>query len=115
VEKSETCPFFKDYVRECMEHIHLVSDVCTLIFCLNKEEYNDCPFFRVIKSIEPLCENIDKCQYFKKLSLTDFKKFIMETQTYCFSKKRIDCARYIQKSQGLSPSPDLAPDGSMLN
>jgi hypothetical protein len=113
MEEKNFCPMFSDYVRECMKHFSIVPEVNTVEFCTT-EKYTDCPFYKSINKLCPVCEMLDRCPIFKHLSIKDFDKFVQVTKDYCLSEKKMACERLNIFKSGDMPPPDLMPDGSKL-
>ncbi|MDP8259767.1 MAG: hypothetical protein P9L96_01990 [Candidatus Gygaella obscura] len=107
-----TCPYFKDYSRECREKIgEIPSD--TFYFC-DSEKYADCPFYIKIEKTRNICKNIDQCKAFSFFKTNNFDKFLKITETFCLSGNNINCKRYMLKESGRDVFPDLHPDGSKI-
>ncbi|MFE3846023.1 hypothetical protein ACFL1L_04090, partial [Thermoplasmatota archaeon] len=99
--------------------LHLVQDV-VLDYC-QSEEYNICPFYKIIIENQPYCENIEECgHHLHRLNSvvhhnTDIYKRIMHLVfNYCLSENKIECARLKLIKKGEIPPNDLLQDGSRL-
>lgn len=107
------CPMYKDFTRECITRfggiIHFSSfDIC------EADGYRDCPFYRVINKIEPICEYAEKCSIYFFVGTFDFGELIAEAKKYCFSKNYENCERYKLRKAGKEPPKELYPDGSIV-
>jgi hypothetical protein len=108
------CPFFIDFVRECVQEIDLVPMVNTTLLC-STERYPECPFYVTLKKTGPVCEMVSQCIMFKKISIEDFSFFIDMTKAYCLSHNNVSCERYKMKKSGSVPPFSLTPDGTTID
>jgi hypothetical protein len=106
------CPLFVDYTRECITEIEVLP-ADTFNYCLT-EFYKECPFFRVIKGISPICEYIKNCPMYAYFKVGDFEKFVKITKEYCLSENNVNCKRYSLRKSGKIPPPNLSPEGDLL-
>ncbi|MFH2138658.1 MAG: hypothetical protein ABII88_09135 [Candidatus Omnitrophota bacterium] len=107
------CPMFVDYTRNCLSYARNIAEINTHPFC-SQGKYADCPFYRLINGIEPVCENMKECVICSKISYKNFDKFLEYTKTYCLSKNKIDCERFKIRSLDKIPPVTLMPDGNHL-
>ncbi len=107
-----SCPYFKDYTRECWEKIGELP-VDTFYFC-DSEKYIDCPFYIKIEKTKNICKNVDNCEAFKFFKSINFDEFLKITTIFCLSDNSINCKRYILKDSGKEVPLDLHPDGSKI-
>lgn len=104
------CPYFIDYVRECVEDIqNLPKETITLC---DSDSYTQCPFYLKRQNRTTSCKHIGKCHFFNYFSMDTFQEFITLTKTYCLSENHVSCARYTLKENEKQVPDDLSPDGS---
>ncbi|MDH4330195.1 MAG: hypothetical protein OEV93_01455 [Candidatus Moranbacteria bacterium] len=114
--KQPQCPLFVDFTRECIRDIEVYPHEITpsmLGFCRTQRHIN-CPFYKMLKTKEPVCKNISKCPAFKNFQIEDFDEFVEISNEYCTSKNHINCQRYITKEKGEVVPIDLHPNGTSV-
>lgn len=106
------CPFFVDCTRECVKEIKVLPPD-TFDFCATPH-YDECPFYRSIKRIGPLCDGIANCSVYHSFQAEDFPAFVEMTRQYCLSENNVNCRRFILKKRGGAVPPGLLPDGRII-
>lgn len=106
------CPLYKDYTRFCVEKFHKVVYLTNFEFC-DSERYQDCPFYKILERIEPLCPYIEDCPMYFHIRDESFNQLMRMTKTYCCSENYSFCARYKLRESGEKVPRELYPDGTI--
>ena len=109
-----TCPLFVDFSRECISEFKDIIHIGNYAICESDKYKEDCPFYKSINKIEPICEFSDKCPMYFHVVTNDFKELISMTKKYCFSENYSNCARYKIRKSGENPPKELYPDGKLI-
>lgn len=113
VEGEMICPFFRDYTRMCVSYFKDVRLIGNYDFCLS-DQYERCPFYKIMNKIHPVCEFVEHCPMYFHIAETDFDMLIEMTETYCFSGKHVECARYRLRKEGKPVPVELLPSGKRI-
>ena len=62
------------------------------------------------------CQNLDKCGFFKKYSVTHHRACEGFIHMYCRGSKQDECKRkaYKQQHDGIAPPDDMMPNGGRV-
>ncbi len=110
------CPLFIDYTRECIKDVEVFPERLTpqmIKFC-SGDKHKDCPFFKILKTKQKVCENVRSCPAFRNFVLGEFGKFAEMSNKYCTSKDYVKCNRYILKKKGKIVPLNLHPNGKLV-
>ena len=107
-----SCPKYKDHTRECIiEHKEIIEatnyDLC------ESDKYEECPVYKLISGKFKPCEFMEECKNNSKYENVDFIKLTKLTENYCFTEKKVNCARYKLLKEGKKVPGHLLADGSM--
>ncbi len=108
-----SCPLYNDYTRECIQHFKEVVKIINFDFC-ESDKNLQCPFYRIINKIEPICEYAKRCPVYFHTAEKNFDSLVDMTEKYCFSDNYTNCARFKQRKNGKHPPKGLYPDGNMV-
>jgi len=109
-----SCPLYEDFTRMCVTEFKELVNVYNYDFCDSEDGYKTCPFYRIINKKVTVCEHNLSCRNHFPLENITMEKLTEITIKYCFSKNKINCARYkLIKAEKEVPDHLLA-DGSML-
>ena len=108
-----SCPLFQDFTRGCVGVFYDSLRISNFEFCTS-EKWEECPFYKLIKKVETICEFSDKCPIYFHIAKKDINGFIKMTKEYCFSNDFTKCARYKFRKVGKMPPKELYPDGRMI-
>ena len=107
------CPKYKNYTRECVKENREFVNIDTFDYC-KSGRYKECPQYKIIIGKEKNCEFLEKCKANAKFGNVDIEKIKQLGDTYCFSKKHGNCARYKLLKEGKEVPDELLADGSMV-
>ena len=112
------CPLFEDvnrgyFTRRCITRFEDVIQISNFDICVS-DGYRDCPFYRIINKIEPICEFAEKCPMYFHIAESDFKELLTMTKEYCFSENYENCERYKLRKAGKDVPKELYPNGSIV-
>jgi hypothetical protein len=110
------CPMFVDFSRECLPHIKEYPEKLNsnIIGYCTSDNHLECPFYKILKTKEVVCENILTCAAFKNFQSEEFNEFVAISNKYCTSENHIACQRYILKKKGETVPIALHPDGTTV-
>ena len=108
-----SCPKYVDYTRECIATNEGLAEVASFDFC-NSDEYEECPFYKIIEGKVIPCEFIEKCKERQELKPFDFETIKRVSNDFCLSKNKVNCEVYKLYKSGKDVPNGLGPDGSML-
>ncbi len=106
------CPLFSELLaRSCSEKLGKIP-YNTLDYC-KSTLYAECPFFRIVYNIHPMCELLKSCKGLERMKeVYDFENFTQNLNTYCLSDNHVLCKRYVAYRKKERPQDNLLPDGS---
>ena len=108
------CPHFEDYTRMCAEEFDRVINIANFDFC-ESSDFEQCPFYRLLHKIEPLCPYAEKCPMYFHQTKYNFDGLIEMTNNFCLSSNYQTCARYQLRQSQKEVPVDLYPDGSRIS
>lgn len=115
------CPLYEDnQIRNCEKQFNLLVSDVSYDFC-NSEEYEICPFYKILIEKKPYCEYIEECGYhFHRLNsiihhnVEKYREIMNLIFNYCLSENKCNCDRLKYKKTGKPVPKVLLQDGSIL-
>ena len=108
-----SCPKFKDFTRECITEYEGIIKLANYDFC-ESDRYEECPVYKLISGKVKPCKFMEECKNNSNYENVDFKKVTQLGEIYCFTEKKVSCARYKLLKEGKEVPGHLLADGSMV-
>jgi hypothetical protein len=109
-----TCPFFKDFTRECVKEYKRVIQVTTFDVC-ESGNYVECSIYNMITDKVEKCEYTYVCDQDVNFAGVDFERLKYIGNKFCLHGNEGNCAIYKLRKAGKELPKNLSPDGHIMN